>query len=141
MAKRAIITKDRFRIAAPGIDVDAAAEFEFVLHESHLAAQPYWAAWVPCPFAGAGEGTFNATVNVTVPADIADPFVLLIPRGAAGNNYYPSVLTFSGSFPFAWADAWGVSFIGAPPTITINFGKQGQSSAPEGAWLVLVRKD
>lgn len=140
MVKRAIITKDKFRISIPGVDVDTAADFEFILHESHLAAQPYWADWIPCPFAGAGSGNYDQTVNVTVPADIADPFILLIPRGAGGNNYYPSVLSFQSSFP-AWADAWSVNFTGAPPTVAVRFLKQGQSSAPEGTWLVLIRKE
>lgn len=141
MVKRAILTKDKFRISIPSVDVDTASEHQFILHESYLAAQPYWANWVPCPFAGAGNGNYEESVPVTVPTDIANPFVLLIPRGATGNNYYPGVLTFSGNFPTAWADAWTVNFIGAPPTITVNFFKQGQASAPEGAWLVLIRKE
>lgn len=141
MIKRAIITKDKFRISMPGVDVDAAADHEFIVHEAHLAAQPYWADWIPCPFAGAGPGNFSETVNVTVPGEIASPSILLIPRGTTGNNYYPSPISFSGSFPTQWADAWSYGVTGSPPLLTVSFSKTGQSSAPLGAWLVLIKRE
>jgi len=72
MVKRCIIDGSKIRISRPGVDVDAAGEFDFLLHENHLYAQPYFAAIVSKPSDG-------DTTILNVPEVTSDPIVLIFP--------------------------------------------------------------
>lgn len=140
MTKRAIITKDKFRISGEGVDVDSANEHQFVLHESHLAAQPYWTRWVPCPFADAGSGFFEATVAVPPPPVVLpNTTVIFYTQGSSYNNYYPANIVPSLGGP---VDAWFTRLVGdlnTKTSLSIYFTKSGSSQAPRGAWVIYLR--
>lgn len=138
MVKRAIITKDQFRISAPSVDVDSAQDHQFVLHEAYLSAQPYWTQWVPCPFAGAGSGFSEATVPVPPPPVVLPNTTLLMySQGSTQNNYYPSAIAPSQAF-----DSWSVRLRGDMTTKTsmsVYFFKDGNATAPRGVWVIYMR--
>lgn len=140
MVKRAIITNEKFRISSPGVDVDTAADHQFILHEQHLSAQPYYTEWVVCPFAGAGAGSLNATVPIIgPPVVLPNTQIVFYVQGSSGNSYYPANIAPS---PTGIVDAWYASVKGNLATkigLAVEFGKTGNSSAPSGAWLIYLR--
>lgn len=140
MMKRAIVTDEIFRISIPGVDVDAASDHEFVLHEGHLAAQPYHTEWVACPFAGAGYGTYSVEVPIIGPSVILpNTQIMYYSQGATGNSYFPANIAPE---PTGVVDAWGSGIRGNMFTmqdLKMTFGKSGASAAPNGAWVIYMR--
>ena len=140
MVKRAIVTKEKLRISIPGVDVDAAQDHQFVLHEQHLAAQPYYTEWVSCPFAGAGAGNYEATVPIAgPPVVLPNTQIVLYTQGSSGNSYYPANIAPA---PTGIVDAWFTELRGNMTTktgLSVYFSKTGSSAAPSGAWVIYMR--
>ncbi len=136
--KRAIITKDKFRISVPGVDVDAASDFEFILHEDHLSAQPYFMLWIPCPLTGKNNNTNrSATVPITVPEITDDTIVLLyLEVSDEGGSYYPTPPSVGGDQSVGAQVLIGLE---TGTTVNVTFGVPQTVRAPIGAFLILMR--
>lgn len=148
MKKRGVIHLSgtpKIRISKPGVDVDLATPTEFLLHESHLYAQPYYSSFVTCPFAGNTSGSLlQQAVNVTVPDVTAEPIVLLWPVDSAGTIISPmSRTTGPGSSQTGWVlDFWRVDAKVVNSTrVDVRFTKTADSRrSPNGAYLILLRR-
>ena len=148
MVKRAIIEmtpNPKIRVSRPGVNVDTAGEFDFLLHENHLFAQPYFYRFVACPFAGdTSNNNRDSTVNVSVPNVTSDPIVILFPVSSASANIFPDIRAIaSGSvesgFPM---DNWLVGYTVVSATlIRIRFQKfTGSRRSPNGTYMILIRR-
>lgn len=136
--KRAVITKDKFRISVPGVDVDVASDFEFILHEDHLSAQPYFMTWVPCPLTGVNNNNGrSATVAVTVPEVTNSTIIFLyLEVSDEGGSYYPVPPSDGGTRS---TGAQALLGLDVGTTVNITFGVPQTVRAPIGAFLILMR--
>lgn len=149
MTQRGLIQKTPtgviFRITKPGVDIGAAGELDYLLHESHLCAQPYFFGYVACPFAGSTSASpLVATVAVTIPAVDASPLVLLWPVMSTGATVFPHQRASgpgSSSDGFAM-DYWFVRYSVISTTrVDVTFDKPVNSlRSPAGAYLVAMRR-
>lgn len=95
--KRAIITDSIFRVSVAGVDVDAAEDYEFLIHEGHLIAQAYFNEYLPFPpnIPDTGSAQF------TVPEIKANTAIVYYGRVAGGISYYPEAPNIDGATPRA----------------------------------------
>lgn len=145
MAKRGIISKDKFRISAPGVDVDTAQPYELLMHEQFLFTQPYFFKYVPCPFAGnTSYGIQQSDVDVTVPDVTDDPLVLIWPESSENVVCWPKARSIgTGSSGSGYAtENWTIQFeVISATVIRVRFIKALDSlRSPNGAYLVLMRR-
>ncbi|RWE78802.1 hypothetical protein [Mesorhizobium sp.] len=147
--KRGIIqftpTIEKIRISIPGVSVDTAGPTQFLLHEAALYSQPYFSAFIACPFAGnTSLGTQDQTVQVTVPDVTATPVVLLSPVDSDSVISLPSQKgTGSGSSASGFnINNFSVShWVVSSTRVDVRFFKNDTSRrSPNGAYLVLMRK-
>jgi hypothetical protein len=140
-----VISPERFRVSKPGADVDSTNISDFMLHESFLAAQPYFFAYVANPFAGnTGNSSQTATVDVTVPDVDANPAIIIFPVTNDSRNTYPFPRDEgSGSDQNGYnVNDWYVYCqIVSSTQATITFYKPvGSKKSPNGCYLALVRR-
>lgn len=136
---------EKIRISKPGVNVDAATTLDFLLHESALYSQPYYSAFVTCPFAGnTSTGTQDQTVHVTVPDVTDSPVVILESVDSDGVISYPAqkgLGTGSSGSGFT-INGFVVSHqVISSTQIDVRFFKNSTSRrSPLGAYLILMRK-
>lgn len=141
--KRCIIDLPKFRVSAPGHDVDTAAPENMVFHEDFLFTQPYFFGWVACPFASyVGGSEKDQTATVTVPDVTDDPVVILYAANSASANVFPTVRSkgaFSSTY-YTDVDNWTVSHkVLSSTSISVRFYKPaGGDKSPAGAYLILM---
>lgn len=135
----------KIRISKPGVDIDSAADIDFLLHESHLYSQPYYFDFVACPFAGdTSSNAFNQTVSVAIPDVTADPIVIAYVADSESSIHYPAPRsTGPGSSASGFAyEAWGIRVKAESSTsLMVRFIKNaGVRRSPTGAYIILMSK-
>lgn len=137
--KRAEFAADRFRVSVAGVDVDAAEDYQFVLHEGHLMAQPFFSTFVPCTASGTSSSLRNPTTSVATPSlpPPEDLVTILFPIPGDGAAYWP--LPPSSGFTGDQKGSYAVVYAVQPNEVTVMFSIPANIPAPSGAWLVLVR--
>lgn len=147
MTKRAILQlsgpSPKFRISRKGVDVDAAGPSDFLVHESHLIAQPFYSDFVPCPFAGyVGDEPQDATESVTIPNVTSDPIALIYTRHAGGQNVYPQRFSEGLVGSMTSEEAFDIYLnVISSTQINLRFVKQPYSrTSPQGCWLTVYRR-
>lgn len=143
--KRCIIELPKIRISKPGFDVDTAAFDDFLFHEDFLFAQPYFAGFVACPFAGyTGKAARQETVSVTVPDVTADPIVLLFLSGTVDENIFPAIRSKGSGNDSAGYNTqqwWASHSVISSTQIDVVFVKGDNFlSSPNGAFMIAIRK-
>lgn len=148
MMKRGIIqlggATPKFRISRKGVDVDLAGPTDFLLHEDYLTAQPYYAKFVPCPFAGNTSASgLDQTVPVTgIPNVTSDPIVVSYVQASDGSNTFP-IRRSNGGPVGGRTDAYYFVFVTVVSATQLNvrFQKAASSnSSPNGVYIVLYRR-
>lgn len=137
--KRAEFAADRFRVSVAGVDVDAAEDYQFVLHEGHLMAQPFFADFVTCPVSGTSGSLRQPVVAVSTPSlPVASELVtILFPIPGDGAAYWP--LPPSSGFTGDEKGSYALIDDIQPNEVSIRFIIPANVPAPPGAWLVLIR--
>lgn len=137
--KRAEFATGRFRVSVAGVDVDAAEDYQFVLHEGHLMAQPFFSTFVACPVSGTSGSLRQPVATVSTPSlPAADQLVAIIfPIPGDGAAYWP--LPPSSGFTGDQKGSYAVVYDVQPNEVTVMFIIPANVPAPPGAWLVLVR--
>jgi hypothetical protein len=135
---------EKIRISKPGVDVDAATTLDFLLHESALYSQPYYSAFVTCPFAGyTGTSIQDQTVHVTVPDVTSTPVIILEVVDSDSLISFPAQKGLgSGSSGSGFSiNNFTVSHqIISSTQVDVRFYKPGNSKkSPQGAYLILMR--
>lgn len=136
---------EKVRISTPGVNVDAASTLQFLLHEAALYSQPYYAAFVACPFAGnTSTGTQDVTVQVTVPNVTSDPVVILEIVDSDGLISFPAqkgLGTGSSGSGFSVNSFVVYHQVISATRVDVRFTKSDTSRrSPNGTYLVLMRK-
>lgn len=144
MAKRGIITSDKFRISPPGVDVDTAKPEQLLLHENMLYSQPYFFSFVACPFAGyIGNESRVASVDVVVPPVSDNPMVLVYPVSSEDLSIWPLPRAQGPGNPQNGynLEYWSIGYrVLSASQISIIFEKSYDSyRSPLGAHIVLTR--
>lgn len=145
LIKRCIISPDEFRISAPSVDVSSANDYDFMLHENFLSAQPYLFTFVACPFAGyVGNDDKQAVVNVETPGVTDDPVVIVFPVAGGSVATWPQPRDQGSGTDQSGYDAnnWRViTKVVSSTQVDVLFNKtvDGRKS-PAGAYLMLIRK-
>lgn len=131
--RRALIEKGILRLSVPGVDVDNAKGDEFILHEDHLSAQPYYTEFISCPYAGITSSDRSATVDLSVPAITDSTMILYYLVFTNGGGFYPlpPSHTSTGEMTNSNANLIVIS----PTSIQIGMGTRAQSPAPKGVIL------
>lgn len=137
--KRAEFAADRFRVSVAGVDVDAAEDYQFVLHEGHLMAQPFFSAFVPCTASGTSSSHRYSYTSVATPS-LPSPNELItiifpIPGDGAAYWPFPPSHGYTGQPHGSAATVYDIQ----PSEVTVRFNIPADVSAPPGAWLVLIR--
>lgn len=137
--KRAIFEAGKFRVSVAGADVDTARDDQFVLHEQHLFAQPFFSTFVACSATGTSGSLRQPTTAVsTPPLPIADELVtVLFPIPGDGASYWP--LPPSNGATGDQKGSYALVSDIQPGEVTVRFVIPEDVPAPDGAWLVLIR--
>lgn len=136
---------EKVRISKPGVDVDTAGTLDFLLHENALYSQPYFSAFVTCPFAGnTSTGVQDQTVDVTVPNVTTTPVVMFWVVDSDSLISFPAQKGFgTGNSASGFSvNSFVVSYqIISSTVIRVRFFKSSNSlRSPQGAYLILSRK-
>lgn len=138
--KRAIVENSVFRISVPGVDVDAAQDHQFILHEDHLVSQIWHIQWFACPPSGEtqlGDGTYVLDVDDAIPsADISKDRLILYTRTSNDITWHPVVAFYDGISAFAASS--NAAFISAT-LLRVRFWFETMSARPVGAFVLIMR--
>lgn len=137
--KRAIFEAGKFRVSVAGADVDTARDDQFVLHEQHLFAQPFFSTFVACPVSGTSGSLRQPVVTVSTPAlPVPDQLVtVLFPVPGDGASYWP--LPPSNGTTGDQKGSYAVVSDIQSDEVSVQFIIPASIPAPAGAWLVLIR--
>lgn len=138
MTQRVLITNDKFRVTVPGVDVNSAEDYEFVLHEGHLSAQAYFIMWVPCPLTGTSSTSRSTRVTITTAPITNDTVVILYPASSSSVAHFPSPPFDSVGNPTG-ARCYFDPPVSSGTTLRITFGVPENVPAPSGAFVVFLR--
>lgn len=137
--KRAIVENSVFRISVPGVDVDVAQDYQFIIHENHLISQVKHIQWVACPPSGEtqfGDGSYGLDVDIAIPsADIAKDRLILYTRTSNDITWYPIVAFYDGISALAAGSS--AAFISAT-LLSVRFRFATMAARPAGAFVLIM---